>query len=308
MVDPARRAVYDQRRLSKFGLEEANKIFLRFFNENIPLEYEESFLQTNYPERMRTYYEILGVRRNASMDEIKNAYRKLALKYNPKVCKDKDSERRFIEINEAFSHLSDEFKRRQYDQYTFGELLPTTAYNIFSDFFSDRDFVSEADKKLLKPVLKQTNKLINRLANRPLWNGLVPRLGYETSLMGSPLSLWNSDLSSKFWDVDLIRPIGSVSGDTEIDIESLGPDTQFAESFKKSVVHTKGPKGQPIGKTITEKSELKNGKKCTIRTEEILKEDGTKEIIQTVKDDQGSRTNTFNLAVGQERPDRKSVV
>lgn len=281
LSDPARRAVYDQRRLSKFGLDEAQKTFERFFVENVPQEHEESFLVQNYPERKRTYYEILQVRRNASMDEIKNAYRKLALKYNPKVCKDKEAEKKFIEINEAYSHLSDEFKRRQYDQYIFGELLPTTAHNIFSEFFSDRDFLSESDRKIFKPLIKQTNKMINRLSNLP-WGGvsglgrigglgLVPSLGQGSWVSGSPLSLWNSDLSSKFWDIDLIRPIGGVSSDTEIDIESLGPDTQYAESFKRSVVQTKGSKGQPVGKTITEKNELKNGKKVMIRTEEILK-------------------------------------
>jgi molecular chaperone DnaJ len=64
------------------------------------------------------YYDILGVKRNANNDEIKRAYRDLALKYHPDRNKDKSSEERFKEINAAYAVLSDPEKRKQYD--TFG--------------------------------------------------------------------------------------------------------------------------------------------------------------------------------------------
>jgi curved DNA-binding protein CbpA len=209
------------------------------------------------------------------MDEIKNAYRKLAMKYNPKINKDKEVERRFVEINEAYCHLSDEFKRRQYDQFTFGEILPTTAHNIFSDFFTDRDFLSETDRKLFKPLIKQTNKLMNRVMNQPLISSglgvsdvpIIPRVGwqYPNMLMSSPSRLWDSDLSSKFWDVDLYRPTLGMIGDTDINIDSLGPETQFAESLKRTSHQFKDSQGRLVGKTITDKSELKNGKKVHVK-------------------------------------------
>ena len=67
----------------------------------------------------KDYYQILGVNKNASDEEIKRAYRKLAMKYHPdKNPNKKEAEERFKEINEAYAVLSDKDKRKQYD--TFG--------------------------------------------------------------------------------------------------------------------------------------------------------------------------------------------
>jgi molecular chaperone DnaJ len=63
----------------------------------------------------RDYYEVLGVQRNASKDEIKDAYRKLAMQYHPDRNKAPDAEEKFKEISEAYAVLSDDEKRQQYD-------------------------------------------------------------------------------------------------------------------------------------------------------------------------------------------------
>ena len=55
----------------------------------------------------KNYYQILGVERSASADEIKKAYRKMALKYHPDKNQDPDAEERFKEIAEAYDVLSD---------------------------------------------------------------------------------------------------------------------------------------------------------------------------------------------------------
>ena len=65
----------------------------------------------------KDYYEVLGVDKNASEAEIKSAFRKLAKKYHPDVNKEPDAAEKFKEAQEAYAVLSDESKRRQYDQY-----------------------------------------------------------------------------------------------------------------------------------------------------------------------------------------------
>lgn len=65
----------------------------------------------------KNYYEVLGIAKSASADEIKRAYRKLAAKYHPDRNKEKDAEEKFKEVGEAYEVLSDPQKRQMYDQY-----------------------------------------------------------------------------------------------------------------------------------------------------------------------------------------------
>jgi molecular chaperone DnaJ len=65
----------------------------------------------------RDYYEVLGVQKGASKDEIKGAYRKLALQYHPDRNKESGAEEKFKEISEAYAVLSDDEKRKRYDMY-----------------------------------------------------------------------------------------------------------------------------------------------------------------------------------------------
>jgi len=66
--------------------------------------------------KFKDYYEILGVPRSATQDDVKHAYRKLARKYHPDVSKDADAEARFKELGEAYAVLKDPEKRAAYDQ------------------------------------------------------------------------------------------------------------------------------------------------------------------------------------------------
>ncbi len=83
------------------------------------------------------YYKILGVNKNASKDEIKKAYKKLAMKYHPDKNKgNKKSEERFKIINEAYAVLSDDNKRKQYDNF---------GAENFSNRFSQEDIFKGFD-------------------------------------------------------------------------------------------------------------------------------------------------------------------
>lgn len=92
------------------------------------------------PEK-RDYYEILGVQKGASADEIKGAYRKLALKHHPdrNPSNHKEAEEKFKEISEAYAVLSDPQKRAQYDQ--FGHSGIDSRYTS-EDIFRGADFSS----------------------------------------------------------------------------------------------------------------------------------------------------------------------
>jgi len=86
----------------------------------------------------RDYYEVLGLDRNATKDEIKKAYRKLALKYHPDKNTDKKAaEEKFKEISEAYAVLYDDNKRRLYDQY--GHMGINQQYTS-EDIFRGADF------------------------------------------------------------------------------------------------------------------------------------------------------------------------
>jgi len=95
----------------------------------------------------RDYYEVLGVKKGASAEELKKAYRKLAVKYHPdKNPGDKQAEERFKEINEAYAVLSDPKKKEQFDQFgsnnfhqRFSQEDIFRGFNV-DDMFKDQGF------------------------------------------------------------------------------------------------------------------------------------------------------------------------
>src|SRR5512137_241945 len=90
----------------------------------------------------RDYYEILGVKKNASLEDIKKAYRELALRFHPDRVpheQKKEAEEKFKEISEAYAVLSDQQKRQLYDQYGHSGIDQKYAYE---DIFRGADFSS----------------------------------------------------------------------------------------------------------------------------------------------------------------------
>lgn len=90
----------------------------------------------------RDYYDVLGVQKNASKEDIKNAYRKLALQYHPDRNKEPGAEEKFKELSEAYAVLSDDEKRKRYDIY--GHVGAEEAFRgseaNFEEIFRDAGF------------------------------------------------------------------------------------------------------------------------------------------------------------------------
>jgi len=95
----------------------------------------------------RDYYEVLGISKGASEDEIKKAYRSLAKKYHPDINKAPDAEARFKEINEAYEVLSDPNKKATYDQFGFagmdGSGAQAGGFGGFSQGFGNMDDLND---------------------------------------------------------------------------------------------------------------------------------------------------------------------
>ncbi len=92
----------------------------------------------------RDYYEVLGVSRNASADDLKAAFRRLARQYHPDVNSAPDAEEKFKEINEAYAILSDDQKRAAYDRFGHaGVRGPSGSPDINVDFSNFADIFSD---------------------------------------------------------------------------------------------------------------------------------------------------------------------
>src|SRR5256885_9695277 len=82
----------------------------------------------------RDFYEVLGVSRSATDDEVKKAFRRLAKQYHPDANKEQGADARFIEINEAYEVLSDQQKRAAYDRYGHAAAAGNVGGAGFADF------------------------------------------------------------------------------------------------------------------------------------------------------------------------------
>jgi curved DNA-binding protein CbpA len=113
---------------------------------------------------LKDYYQILGVNRDAHKGDVKRAYRKLALRYHPdqNPGNPKESEEKFKEINEAYEVLSDEHKRRHYDQ-----LISWSGYGrktmVGEDIFEDT-FMNSRDVNWIRAIMETFAGLDPRFA------------------------------------------------------------------------------------------------------------------------------------------------
>ena len=106
------------------------------------------------------YYQTLGVSKTASADEIKKAYRKLAVKYHPdKNPGDKSAEEKFKQVSEAYDVLSDPKKRKQYDQ----QGSSTDSYGQINESLID---IQNIMRKNINEVVQRVEKIDRNITTR----------------------------------------------------------------------------------------------------------------------------------------------
>ena len=222
----------------------------------------------------RDYYEVLSVSRNASADEIKKAFRKLAMKYHPDVNKSEDAEKQFKEINEAYSVLSDENKRAQYDQFGHSAVdgsMPNGAgqgfdmNDIFSQFFGGggNGFYSQDDGEGFSGFFNQGNR--RRKPTEPSID-----LNLHTSIVVSMMDIYNE--ASKTLNIPCVNTCDACHGSGAAnDANAIQTCTSCKGSgYVTRVINT--PLGrmqnqsvcsscQGVGKIIVKKCSKCNGKR-----------------------------------------------
>jgi DnaJ-class molecular chaperone len=165
----------------------------------------------------RDYYEVLGVKRNASQDEIKKAHRTLARKYHPDLNPgDKQAEARFKEVQEAYDVLSDQTKRGQYDRFGaaglgpgfqnaqggprtgnfqwgagpggFQEMDPNEAADLFRQFFGSGGGPVDMDSVFNQPRRRGGTRS-RRTAAPPQEVETEVTIPFVTAALGAPITL-----------------------------------------------------------------------------------------------------------------------
>ena len=155
--------------------------------------------------KYKDYYATLGVKRDASADEIKTAYRRLARKYHPDVSKEKDAEEKFKAMAEAYETLKDPEKRAAYDQlgrHQSGEEFrpPPDWGEHFAQGQGAFDDIDLSD--LFAGIAGRQGRGGGRRADRPMAGSdyeAVVRISFEQAFHGSEVDL---ELSVLEWDPD----------------------------------------------------------------------------------------------------------
>ncbi|MFW5906638.1 MAG: DnaJ C-terminal domain-containing protein [Desulfobia sp.] len=193
---------------------------------------------------MEDYYKILGVGKNASQDEIKKAYRKMALKYHPDKTKgDKQAEDMFKKANEAYAVLSDPEKRKQYDTY---------GSEDFQQRYTQEDIFQGSD---IASILREFGINLGGMGGG---RGSY-RTGFRTSRGGSPFEDMFSQMGGGFGGEEFSRRQQPVKGQ-DLSLELSIPLEEVLHGAEKTISLGRG------GKKVSVKipAGIESGKKLRV--------------------------------------------
>lgn len=196
--------------------------------------------------KKRDYYEVLGLQKNATKDEIKKAYKKLAIKWHPDKNPNnkEEAKEKFREISEAYENLSDDQKRNIYDAYGFdgpkmggfSSFNFTDADSLFKNFFGNSGFDDAADEEFFGPFFGK-------------------KKGKGKGGFG---------FNSMFDDDDFFSGFGKMGG--------FGGMSSFSSSSNF------GGRSGGLSKSVSTVTKTINGKTVTTKKTTIVNSDGSKEV------------------------------
>lgn len=192
--------------------------------------------------QFKDYYASLGVKREATADEIKKAFRKLARKYHPDVSKEADAELRMKEINEAYTVLSDPEKRAAYDQFG-SNYQPGQDFKPPPDWDEGYEFSTQGRDGGGREFSDFFEQLFGRMGGR-MGGGFGARSGPFANMGGK---LRGEDHHAKVTlDIE-----DSFTGATkQITLRTTQVDAQGRPTLVPRTLNVKIPKGVTAGQTI----------------------------------------------------------
>ena len=213
----------------------------------------------------RDYYEVLGVNKNATETEIKSAFRKLAKKYHPDVSKEPDAEEKFKEAQEAYAVLSDESRRKQYDQFGHAAFDQNGGMGGFSGFdASNFDF-----SDIFESIFGENFGFSSRGGSRTRRGAdklMHIRLSFEEAVYGCEKDI-NLDLDE---ECDLCHGKGGFNEETCPTCHGSGTVTSEQHTlFGSFMTKTTCPNCRGVGRSFKEKCSKCHGK-GTIRKNKTI--------------------------------------
>jgi len=208
------------------------------------------------------YYKTLGLDKDATQKDVKKAYRKLALKWHPDVCKEKNAEEKFKELAEAYEVLSDEKRRKDYDKpepqsffaqrssgagpsrrsYTQSSepFTFTNPFDIFKDFFGDTDPFADFGSSMFG------NRRSNNNLRDPFGDafGFSSTFGNSGSGLGSFPSFGNLGSGSGFSSTSTMTKI--VNGKKVTTKETVNGNQKTKEVYENDQLVSKIVNGQEM--------------------------------------------------------------